>query len=118
MYAVLCSDGLIDANAVLKECRVQKWAPIVAYRKNDTPDKAVIPVFDDPNTAQKFAKRNLPSEWLRGAVFLIPPNLEWIKNQGWEVERMTFPKLVKDLPLTLGFEILEFIEQPEVFIHR
>lgn len=117
MYAVLCSDGMIDVTAILKECRHQKWAPIVSYRKNSAPAITIIPVFDDPNIAKNFAKRNLPKDWLRGAVFLTPKNIEWIAKKGWEIEEMNFPKLVRDLPITLGFEILDFFDKPEVVIH-
>lgn len=116
MYAVLCTDGQMDAGAIIKECPSQKWAPIFAYYEKGV---TYIPLFHDPMTARKFAKRNLPKDWLQGAVFTIPENIAWMENKGWKMTTMNFPRLMTGLPgITIGFEVMEFIEEPEIKVSR
>lgn len=119
MYAILCTDGQIDYQAVVKECRPEKWIPIFAYYHAENPEKPVIPIFHTPDVARNFAKRNLPNEWQKGAVFVIPENITWMKEKGWEVLPMSFPRRMTGLKdIRIGFEIMEFISEPEIKVSR
>lgn len=106
----------MDASAIAEECTSEKWAPICAFYKDGN---TYIPLFHDPMTARKFARRNLPRDWQEGAVFTIPKNIAWMEGKGWKMAVMNFPRLMRDLPgITLGFEVMEFIEKPEIKVHH
>jgi len=115
MYAVLCTDGEIDYNAVIKECRPEKWVPILSYYDEKDPKKPIIPVFHDPETVKDFVKRNLPKHWAKGAVYLIPENIAWMEDRNWKIAPMNFPRLMTSLPnIKFGFEIMNFFEVPGI----
>ena len=117
MYAILCTDGQVDYKAVINECRPEKWVPIFSYYETKNPKTPIIPIFHDPETARKFTKRNLPKDWVKGAVFLIPENIDWMKEKNWKINIMQFPRLMKNLPnVKIGFEIMEFIKVPGVVV--
>lgn len=117
MYAILYTEGIIDVNEVYKECRLQKWAPILTYSQGNSIRK--IPVFHDPLVAQNFAKRNIPRDWLHGSVFLTDPKIEVIRNCGFIFDLLNFPRLIKDLPnMQFEVEIISLNEVPKLFYHR
>lgn len=106
----------MNVGAIIKECPSQKWAPIFAYYENEL---TYIPLFYDQITVKKFAKRNLPKDWLQGAVFMIPENITWMENKGWKMKTFVFPQLMTNKPgITVGFEIMEFLEKPEIKVSR
>lgn len=116
MYAILCTDGELNLQAVFKECRKEKWIPIFAYREEQSPDVPIIPLFHRDKDSKNFAKRNLPEKWLKGAVHVTSDNIKWMEDKGWKMEPMNFPRKINELPgISLGFEIMEFFEQPEIY---
>lgn len=116
MYAILFSDGQIDIKAIRKECRPEKWVPILTYK--DVNNITTVPVFHDPNLAKTFIKRNFPENWTQASIFLAENNIEWIKDKGWKFEMMAFPRLMKNLPnIHFEFEIMDLIVIPEIKIH-
>lgn len=110
MWAVLCTDGEMDSQAVRNECVSQKWVPLFVYRINPE-DSPIVPTFNDPLVAKKFAKRNLSKDWVCGAVRLSDRDIEWIKDKKWVIREMTYPNKVDNYHC--GFEILEYDESPE-----
>lgn len=110
MFAVLCTDGELDLNAVRNECVPGKWVPVFVYKVN-ADDSPIVPVFRDAITAKKFAKRNLPKNWMLGAVELTDRDIEWIKEKEWIIKEMTYPHKVDNYHC--GFEILEFEVVPD-----
>lgn len=119
MFAILCTDGELDYKAVIKECRPEKWIPLFAYYEAKSPNKPIIPLFHDDNTAKNFAKRNFPKEWLKGAVFVTPENIAWMTERGWEMNPMAFPRKMNGLPgITFGFEVMDFFEEPDIMVRR
>jgi len=110
MWAVLCTDGQLDLNAVRNECVPGKWVPLFVYRMNPD-EKPIVPVFRDELTTKKFTKRNLPKNWMRGGVELTDRDVEWMKEKGWIIKEMSYPHKVDNY--ICGFEILEFAEAPD-----
>lgn len=116
MYAILFTDGQIDMKAIRKECRPEKWVPILTYK--DVKNITIVPVFYDANLAKTFIKRNFPKDWTQASVSLGENNLKWMKDKGWKLEVMTFPRLMKNLPnIHFEFEILDLLVVPEIKIH-
>ena len=102
VFAVICSDGAIANRDDVNQCQREKWLPIAATVSGD---KTTVILFYDLQVAVKFIKRNFPKEWTRGIINLTNSQLEWMRDQGWEVKVLTYPQLLKD---TLGYTILEF----------
>lgn len=112
MIAILCTEGQMTHTEVRAECTAGKWVPILVYRQGEI---TTVPLFHSNRVAYSFVKRNLPADWLRGGIDLTDRDVEWIKQQGWQIEVLSFPRKMKDLTdLVFGFEILEFDEAPEV----
>lgn len=116
MIAILCTEGRMKYHEIKEECPSGQWVPIFCYKENS---KSIIPIFSDENVALAFVRRNLPKDWVKGAVLLTDRDLEWIKNKGWEIRKMNYPNKLKDLKnIKFDLEILEFEEQPDFFTKR
>ena len=111
--AILCSDGQLNINDVTQECITQKWVPLLVYKNHDD-GLIYLPVFSIIDTAKDFIKRNLPKSWLKASIFLSDEDMISVKNKGWKIEHFSFPrKINSSKTITLGFEIHEFVEQPD-----
>lgn len=111
MLAIICTDGQMQIADIRKECKSEKWIPIFVYK---TSEETVIPVFHDNFVAKSFIKRNLPNDWVRGAIILTDEDIAWIKDKGWKIREMTYPNKLtglKDIQMT--FEILELRSEPD-----
>lgn len=112
MMAILCSDGQLKINDIVKECVSQKWIPLLTYRYKDE-SEIYLPIFSIQDTAKDFIKRNLPKEWLKACIYLSVDDIEKINSLKWRVEHFSFPrKIVQNPNIILGFEIFEFQEEP------
>lgn len=101
---------------VKEECSSGRWAPIFCYRENS---KTVIPIFSDENIAIAFVRRNLPKDWVKGAVVLTNRDLDWMVEKGWQIKEMIYPNKLKDIKnIKFDLEILEFEETPDFFVKR
>lgn len=110
LFAVLYTDGLVELTSIKNECKKENWAPIFVYEQGKD---IIVPCFTSQEDARKFGKKNLPKEWLSGAVSLSEREYFWLKSQKYIIEVMNYPRKIKDLYKT-GFRILEFSENPDV----
>jgi hypothetical protein len=105
-YGVLYNDGNLKAQDFQFECSKEGWAPILVVK--DKEDKIMVPMFHNPETAHKFMKRNVPKDVVRGLVTLIEEDIDKMKEKGWEVEYLSFPKRFTSHPdYTIDLEIIE-----------
>ena len=72
--------------------------------------ETVVPVFDSTQIAAKFAKRNLPHDWLCGSVILRRRDAEWMDNKGWRAKKLDYPRKLANT-VDFDIEILEY--EPE-----
>lgn len=111
MIAIINTDGQIKINEIQKECIAGKWIPLLILNKNN---KKILPVFNLPDIARNFIKRNLPKNWTHGCVFLSDSDIEKILKNGWEIQPFDFPRKLNESPeVEFDFEIHEFVEQPD-----
>ena len=114
MHAILYTDGEIHLGELKRECQNEKWVPVLTYSKGE---QITLVCFDDLEIAYNFVKRNINKKWVKGAITLIPENLEWIKNKGWNIEMLDYPKKYVDRKdIQLGFQILELLHKPDMLI--
>jgi hypothetical protein len=117
MMAILCSDGQINLQELMKECVPGKWIPLLILKRQNKPP--ILPIFNLTEVAKTFIKRNLPKNWSHGAICLCEDDIEKIKSKGWEMEIFNFPRKVTDLQdMSLDFEIHEFSEVPDFLTSR
>lgn len=120
MFAVLCSDGAITADDVTGACRREQWVPLAVTRPRGQPEATpTLLLFDTQQIARKFAIKNFPKEWLVSVVQLADEDYEWIKERGWNIEKIQYPRTMNSHPdYELGYAILEFRTHPDVGIIR
>ena len=110
---IIFSNGQVNLSELSFECREKKWIPLAAIKHKN--GSIHIPCFDTNDLAKQFAKRNLPKEWIRGAIKLGENEINFISQKGWIFEKFNYPNLLKDRSdIELGFEILDFCEKPEL----
>jgi len=120
MICILFTDGILKLHEIAKECKKDKWVPVCVYREKLVVDGVPTVIgFNSQEIAKKFAKRNLPKEWLRGSIRLTEESITWIKNKGWKIEFFTYPKLITSHPLyEISFEIIELGNEPDLYCQR
>jgi hypothetical protein len=99
----------MSAQEIRAECAIEKWLPILVMRPKNEPG-TVVPVFDSAYVAHKFAKRNLPSNWLCGTVVLRRRDAEWMDDKGWRAKKLDYPRKLTNV-VDFDIEILEY--EPE-----
>jgi hypothetical protein len=105
MWSVLFTDGHLHLKDIRPECIKEKWIPVCTW------DDEIVTFFDSKK-AKKFIKLNLPADWAKGAVYLSPDELEWIKNQNWRTRLLTFPQRI---PFEkLSFKIIELQQEADL----
>lgn len=111
MFAVLCTQGEMTAFQVLKECRKDKFAPILVMRNEG---ESVVPLFPSQKVAARFVDRNLPKEWgVTGAVQVTEQDLEFLEGKGHRFCLLNFPRKLTDI-VEFDIEILEYVEAPAI----
>ena len=111
IYCIVCTQGEMSYQDVLRECKSQKWVPILVMRLEEGPP--IIPCFESTEVARNFARRNLPKSWLRGVVNLTMRDTQWIDKKGWRIVLYDFPKKLKDV-VPFDIEVLEYDEEPKI----
>lgn len=118
MIAILCTDGAMKLPDIVSECQPNKWVPILVYRKKDDPTPVVIACHNE-ELAKRFAQRNIRKGWLLGAVYLGEEGLAYIKERGWKIETIDWPRRMDSLPgVELGYEVVDFATSPEIYTAR
>lgn len=116
--AILCTDGVLKLHEIKQECVGEAWVPVVSVQEKGK-DNPTILLFGTQDTAYKFAKRNLDRKWLKGCVTLTEEDIRWIKGKGWDIMELSFPRKLNSHPdYTLGFEVIELNDKPDLFISR
>lgn len=120
MIAILFTDGQIKLNEVYDECSQGQWIPVMVYRPKGQPEAPpTVIVCNTEDTAKRFVKRNLDKKWLQGAILLGDEEIKWIKDKGWNIEVIEWPRKILGHPdLNVGFEIIEFAAKPDVHCSR
>ena len=118
MIAILCTDGVIRVPDICNECQPNKWVPVLVYRRQGDPTPTVL-VCDTEDMAKRFSKRNIQKGWLLGAVYLGDEGLAYIKEKGWKIETIDWPRKMTSLPgIELGYEVVDFATNPAVYTAR
>ena len=115
-YGVIYSDGHVKLQDVSTECIRDKWIPLATYTPLGERTKVIL--FKCQILAKKFSKRNLPSQWITGAVRLSKDNIRFLIEKNLDLEVFDFPKKMKDNPnIELGFEVLD-LQDPDLGYYR
>lgn len=120
MFAVLCSDGAIKPDDITGQIREEQWVPLAVTKpRNDPEATPTLLLFADREIARKFAIRNFPKDWMVSVVELADDDHQWIKDRGWKIENMTYPRIMNTHPdYELTYAVLEFASKPDVGIIR
>lgn len=115
-WFVFATLGEMNLKEILVECQDQGWAPILIFRKDG---KTFVPCFESQENAIKFARRNMPKDQLFGTTLLTDEDLgklkiEWVEGKNWVLDRMSHPRLVKDVA-KLDVEVFEYQSKPDVY---
>ena len=118
MFAVLCSDGVVKPVDIVGSVREEQWVPLAVTKpRNDPQGIPTLLLFEDHLKAKKFAERNFPKDWMISVVELADTDHNWIKERGWNIEVLAYPRLMNSHPdYELTYEILEFNSKPDVII--
>lgn len=111
LFAIVCGQNHMSKKDMMTECKAEKWVPILVMRPDE--NYCMVPLFQDHRMCYRFAKRNLPPDWICG---VIPIEVEWLSDRGWEPLLYGYPHKVKDLT-QFDVEILEFEEGAEMQVH-
>lgn len=116
MFAILCSDGAVKPEDIVGQSGNEQLVPLAVTKPRGNPNGTpTLLLFDDEETAKKFAKRNFPSDWLLSVVMLPDADCEWVKERGWNVEKVPYAKRMGDHPdYELTYAVLEFKARPDV----
>jgi hypothetical protein len=87
-YVAVSNDGQMSAQEMLKELQGDKVCPIMAYEEDGI---KIVPIFKSIKTAQKFAKRNTPREYIIGTMEIVEHDYDQIKAKGYETRLLEFP---------------------------
>jgi len=121
MYAILYNDAQLKIADIHAECGHERWVPLMVYRPIDDPGGLPrLVLFDNKDSAYRFARRNVTSQmekkgWLRGSVFLTREDIEAIKARGWILDIFQWPrKIIGNKDLLVSFEVHEFAGRVDV----
>lgn len=118
MMAILCSDGQMALQDVIKECVHQKWIPLLTFRYKDK-EEIYLPIFSIQDTAKDFIKRNLPKKWIKACIELSNHEINTINSLNLRMEHFSFPRKISENPsIIMGFEIIDFQHEPDFFCSR
>lgn len=118
MMAILCSDGQLALNDIIKECITQKWVPLLTYQDKKT-ENIYVPIFSIQDTAKNFIKRNLPKNWIKACICLSDQEIKTINSLNYKIEHFSFPRKINENPdIRMGFQIIEFDQQPDFICSR
>jgi hypothetical protein len=118
MYAAVSTDGQLGIKELENECCKGSWIPLCVLKHRET-GEIYLPIFNLQDICRRFAVRNLPKEWSKGAVLLSQEDYLALDKKGWKFLLFDFPRLVnEDANYELTFEIHEFCEQPDFTVGR
>ncbi len=120
MFAVLCSDGAVKPEDILGQLREEQWVPLAVTKPRNTTDAVpTLLLFDSQEMARKFAVRNFPKDWMISVVELADSDFDWIRDRGWMIEHVPYPKIMNSHPeYELTYEVLCFQTKPDVGVIR
>lgn len=116
MLAILYTEGRMKHHEIRGECVSGSWAPILCYKQNKS---RVVPVFYDEKVAVSFVRRNLPKDWVKGAILLTDKDLDFIRKKGCILRKMEYPNKLTDIKdIVFDLEIIEFEQEPDFITKR
>ena len=111
MLCILCGQGHMSYQDMLKECQSENWLPVLVMRMNG---QTILPMFPNERLAAGFIRRNLPKEWTTGVIAITSEDADQMDEKGWKAIEFTFPRKVKDI---VEFDV-EVIECKDVAVQR
>lgn len=106
LTAIINPDGALQFGD-LGQCIRENWIPLLVYHKND---KIYVPCFEEMSIARRFCNRNFPKKWLKGSIELSIYEIDFIKENDWEIVVLDFPKL---LNYKIDHKIINFKNTPD-----
>jgi len=111
MIFAFCTLGDMNFKEVKRECADNKFVPILVYVYEG---KRVMPYFSSGNVCKDFCRRNLPKEWLSGAVTLGQEELEKLAaDNNMDVKLFDWPRNIKKF-VEWDIIIHEFLDTPDI----
>ena len=96
----------MTSREVLQECCKEGWIPLIVWDNED--GVTIIPSFSSEQLCVNWLKRNLPKEWVKGAVTLSQDDLIKMRDElGWMTMEFEWPRKMKEL-VELRTEVYEF----------
>ena len=92
-YFLISNHGVMSTFEMFRELKEDQIAPVVALEKSDGSTQVLI--FSSSELCLKFAKRNLPKKWVNGEMLVRDDDVSFIEEQGWGVERLSWPRKVR-----------------------
>lgn len=103
--------GHMSVQQIQYELKADKVCPLLVY---EFEGETIIPLFVSKKVCHDFLKRNLPREWISGAVDLTPEDLEVLCEQDHlKARKFEWPRKIKDLVI-FNVHIHEFVDVPDV----
>tara|TARA_R110002020_G_scaffold16515_17_gene58336 strand:- start:4744 stop:5055 length:312 start_codon:yes stop_codon:yes gene_type:complete len=100
----------MSVQEMFRELAEEKIAPVVALEGEK---KTTVLLFSTSEVCKKFAKRNLPKNWVNGELQAHEDDFNFVSKQGWDVEYFDWPRKVRN-PELLNVVVLELSRETEV----
>ena len=116
-YAILSSENELGLYEINSECRKESWGPLCC--KISYNEKPKIIIFYSLDVARSFARRNYSRKELVGVVQLPLEELDNFKDNGFEVETLNWPRIMKNSKeYKLGIEVVTLLDNPFVSVEN
>lgn len=92
-YFLVSNHGVMSTQEMFRELAEDQVAPLLALNKAN--GVTVVLIFSSSSLCLKFAKRNLPKDWVNGEMEVHADDLQFIEDKGWEVERLSWPRKIR-----------------------
>jgi hypothetical protein len=109
-YFLVSNHGDMSVQEMFRELAEEQIAPIVVLEKKGN---VTVLVFSTSTVCKKFAKRNLPKNWVNGELQVYKDDLDFISSKGWDIEYFDWPRRVRNED-ELGVVVLELSRETEV----
>jgi hypothetical protein len=113
-FGLFCAQNHMTIKELKEECTAGKWLPMLIMQADD--NSPIIPIFDTVDIAVRFAKKNLPKEWVCGIVDIKLRDAKWMDEKGWKAIKFTYPRKLKDI-VKFNVEILEYDQEHKLIMN-
>jgi hypothetical protein len=89
MWVAISGEGEMSPDEMLKELQRDSICPVMTF--TDKTNKQILPVFNNSETALKFAKLNTPKDYTIAYMEMTSSDIEIAKKEGLIVRRINKP---------------------------